>query len=239
MQDLIYQMKGSDCVGEAKYLFEVSLFGRQYGFSENIIIQWIIIFLFAILSIFLTRGLKRVPGKKQTVAEIIVEYTNTFVKSNMGEKYTGLVPYVGALVLFLLTMNLTGLVGVEPPTMDYSVALGMALTSFFIIQGYAIKKVGIGHYFLGYGKPIAFLAPMNILERILLPISLSLRLFGNMMAAATIMAIVYKGLGGISWFAQLGVPIPLHVYFDIFDGVIQMIVFTMLTIINLKVIVEH
>ncbi|MCM8711653.1 F0F1 ATP synthase subunit A [Clostridium sp. SYSU_GA19001] len=226
-------------MGEAKYLFKLSLFGQQYGFSENIVIQWVIIILFGVLSILFTRGLKRVPGKKQAVAEMIVEYTNSFVKSNIGEKYTELVPYVGSLILFLLAMNLTGLVGIEPPTMDYSVALGMALTSFFIIQVYAIKKVGIGHYFLGYGKPVAFLAPMNILERILLPVSLSLRLFGNMTAAATIMTIIYKGLEGITWFAQLVIPIPLHVYFDIFDGAVQMIVFTMLTMINLKVIVEH
>nr|WP_286207996.1 F0F1 ATP synthase subunit A [Clostridium caldaquaticum] len=220
-------------------MFKLSLFGQQYGFSENIVIQWVIIILFGVLSILFTRGLKRVPGKKQAVAEMIVEYTNSFVKSNIGEKYTELVPYVGSLILFLLAMNLTGLVGIEPPTMDYSVALGMALTSFFIIQVYAIKKVGIGHYFLGYGKPVAFLAPMNILERILLPVSLSLRLFGNMTAAATIMTIIYKGLEGITWFAQLVIPIPLHVYFDIFDGAVQMIVFTMLTMINLKVIVEH
>lgn len=226
-------------VGEKRYLFEIMLFGRNYGFSENIVIQWVIIFLIAVFSIFLGRGLKKIPGKKQSIAELLVESTHKFVSSNMGPKYVGLVPYVGALVVFLLAMNLTGLVGFEPPTMDYNVALGMALISFLVIQGYAIKKIGILHYFTGLWKPAAFMLPMNLLERILLPVSLSLRLFGNMTAAATIMTIVYKGLEGISWFAQLGLPIPLHAYFDIFDGAVQMIVFTMLTMINLKVIAEH
>lgn len=226
-------------MGDGKYLFELSLFGHKYGFSENIIIQWAIIFIVWLLCIILTRKLKKLPGKRQAVAEILVEYTNNFVKSNMSEKYLDLAPYVGSLVLFLLLMNLTGLVGLEPPTMDYSVALGMALTTFFVIQGYTIKKIGIGHYFLGYGKPVFFLLPMNILERVLLPVSLSLRLFGNMTAAATIMAIIYEALGGISFFAQLGIPVPLHAYFDVFDGTVQMIVFTMLTMINLKVIAEH
>lgn len=226
-------------MGEAEYLFHVTLFGNSYGFSRNIIIQWVIIIAVAAVSIFLTRGLKKIPHKKQSVAELLVESVNTVVKSNVGEEYLNLVPYVGTLIVFLLTMNLTGLVGFEPPTMDYSVALGMALISFFVIQGYTIKKLGIGHYFLGYAKPAAFLLPMNVLERFLLPVSLSLRLFGNMTAGATIMGIIYSSLAKVGWAAQLGIPVPLHMYFDLFDGGVQMVVFMMLTIINLKVIVEH
>lgn len=226
-------------MGDESYIFDVSFLGHTYGFSINIIIQWVIIFLLLILSIFLTRNLKKIPDKRQSVAEVLVEYTKNFVESTMGEKYLGLMPYIGSLVAFLLLMNLVGLVGFEPPTMDYSVALGMALTTFIVIQGYTIKKIGLGHYFLGYTKPVFFLLPMNILERVLLPVSLSLRLFGNMTAAATIMGIVYKTLGGISFFTQLAIPVPLHVYFDVFDGAVQMVVFTMLSMINLKVIVEH
>lgn len=226
-------------MGDQKYLFDINLFGRTYGFSKNIIAEWIIMLLLIVLSIFLTRSLKKVPNKKQSIAELLVEYTDNFVKSTMGEKYLGLSPYIGSLVAFLLLMNLTGLVGFRPPTMDYSVALGMALTTFVIIQGYTIKKVGAFHYFLGLGKPAFFMLPMNILERVLLPVSLSLRLFGNMTAAAVIMDIVYEALGGISFFTQLGIPVPLHVYFDVFDGTVQMLVFTMLTMINLKVIAEH
>ncbi|MBL4938251.1 F0F1 ATP synthase subunit A [Clostridium sp. YIM B02515] len=226
-------------MGEAEYLFHVTVFGSSYGFSRNIIIQWVIILLVAAVCIFLTRGLKRIPDKKQTVAEFLVESVNTVVKSNVGEEYLNLVPYVGTLIVFLLTMNLTGLVGFEPPTMDYSVALGMAIISFLVIQGYTIKKLGVGHYFLGYAKPAAFLLPMNVLERFLLPVSLSLRLFGNMTAGATIMGIIYSSLAKVGWVAQLGIPVPLHMYFDLFDGGVQMVVFMMLTIINLKVIVEH
>lgn len=226
-------------MGETHALFEVPLFGHHYGFSVNILIQWIIIILLALISIYFTRGMKKIPGKKQSAVEMLVESLTKFVKDTMGEEYVGFVPYVGALGLFLTFMNLTGLVGIEPPTMDYSVALGMALTTFLVIQGYTIKRIGIGHYFLGYAKPMPFLLPMNILERVLLPVSLSLRLFGNMTAAAAIMAIIYESLGHIGWVAQLGIPIPLHLYFDVFDGAVQMIVFTMLSIINLKIISEH
>lgn len=239
MEQLIYLVKGSDFVGELKPLFEISLFGNTYGFSRNILIQWIIIILLAIVSLFLTKGLKRIPGKKQSAIEALVEALTNFVKDTMGPEYVGFAPYVGSLILFLLIMNFTGLVGFEPPTTDYSVALGMALTSFFVIQAYTIKKIGLGHYFLGLGKPMVFMLPMNILERVLLPVSLSLRLFGNMTAAATIMGVIYLSLGKISWFAQLGLPVVAHMYFDIFDGAVQMVVFMMLTIINLKIIAEH
>lgn len=232
-------MKGSDFVENLKPLFNLTLFGHTYGFSPNIVIQWVIILLFALLSIYLTSGLKKIPGKKQSAVEIFVEGLTGFVKDTMGEEYGGFVPYIGTLILFLLAMNFTGLVGIKPPTTDYSVALGMALSTFFVIQGYAIKKVGVGHYFLGYGKPMIFLLPMNILERGLLPISLSLRLFGNMTAAATIMDLIYASLFKVSFFAQLGIPIFGHLYFDLFDGTLQMVVFTMLTMMNIKIIAEH
>lgn len=238
---LIYYMKGSDSVGEMEGFLgiKLALFGHEYALSPNIVIQWVIMLILTVLSIYLTRRLQKVPGKRQSVAELLVESTSNFVKSTMGEEYVGFMPYVGSLVAFLLLMNLTGLVGIEPPTMDYSVALGMALITFLVIQGFTIKKLGVLHYFLGYAKPIAFLLPMNLLERVLLPVSLSLRLFGNMTAAAAIMKIIYDMLAGISWFAQLGIPVPLHFYFDVFDGGVQMVVFTMLTMINIKVIAEH
>ncbi len=228
-------------MGETKPLFgiTVKLFGHTYGFAPAILVQWVIMLILVCVSIYLTRRLERIPDRRQSVAELLVDSLGGFVKSTMGEEYVAFIPYVGTLIAFLLLMNLTGLVGIEPPTMDFGVALGMALITFFIIQGYAIKKLGLGHYFLGYTKPMFFLLPMNIMERFLLPVSLSLRLFGNMTAAAAIIKIVYDSLAGLNWFAQIGIPIPLHIYLDVFDGVVQMIVFTMLTMINIKVIVEH
>lgn len=73
----------------------------------------------------------------------------------------------------------------------------------------------------------------------MLPLSLSLRLFGNMLSATIIMELLYEALGHVSWIAQIGIPVPLHFYFDIFDGTIQMVIFVMLTMINIKLSVEH
>ena len=73
----------------------------------------------------------------------------------------------------------------------------------------------------------------------MLPISLSLRLFGNIFAATMIMELLYGALTGINFVAAIGLPIPFHFYFDIFDGTIQMIIFVMLTMINIKITAEH
>ncbi|MCY6369821.1 F0F1 ATP synthase subunit A [Clostridium ganghwense] len=214
--------------------------GRYFGITEDIVIQWAIIIVIAIAAIVLTKDLKKIPDKKQNVVEIFVDSINNLVISNMGEKCKGFVSYIGTLVLFLLFMNLTGLFGVEPPTKDFNIVLGVALITFLVIQVYAIKKQGIKGYFIGYAKPIIPLLPINIMERVMLPISLSLRLFGNITAATVIMKLIYDALGktplGI---AQLGLPVPFHFYFDVFDGSIQMLIFVMLTMINIKVISEH
>lgn len=208
--------------------------------AEAIIVQWVIILLVAATSFILTRNLKKVPNKKQSVAEMIVEFINNTVEETMGPGTKNFVPYIGALGIFLLLMNLTGLVGVEPPTKEYSVAIGLAAITFIIVQGYAIKKHGLKGYFKGYAQPLPLLLPINILERVMLPISLSLRLFGNIMAGVIILELVYDGLHKQFFgLAQIGLPIPVHMYFDIFDGTIQMIIFVMLTMINIKVIAEH
>jgi F-type H+-transporting ATPase subunit a len=232
-------MRGSDSLGETPILFDKDINGFHFIISQSMVIQWGIIILFGIVAFFLTRNLKRIPGKRQTVLETIVVGINGIVVDQMGEKNRDLSSYVGALGFFLLIMNLTGLIGISPPTTDYNIALGLALTTFLMIQAVTIKRVGIFHYFIGYLKPMPFMLPMNILERVLLPVSLSLRLFGNMTAAAVIMEIIYKGLLGINFFAAIGVPILAHGYFDLFDGGVQMVVFAMLTMVNMKIISEH
>lgn len=223
-------------------LFEIQLPWFTIPITESVLTQWVILVLVLIASLLLTRNLSKHPSKRQSAVEIFVTTVNKFVKDNMGEHCIGFVPYIGSLIVFLVLVNLTPLVGVKAPTEDLNVCLGIAAISFFVIQAYAIKKAGILHYFLGYGKPMFFLLPINLMERIMLPISLSLRLFGNLTAGAVIMSLIYKTLGGITPafpILQLIIPIPLHFYFDVFDGIIQMVIFVMLTMINIKIIAEH
>lgn len=220
-------------------LFYLNLLGYKFGVTSSLLIQWILIVIISIIAIVSTRNLKKVPDKKQSVVEIVVETFNSLVRENMGEGYLAFVPYIGTLAIFLLSMNLLGLVGLKPPTLDFSVVAGLALITFVVVQVNAIKKIGGGHYLGGYFKPYAAMLPLNLIERFMLPVSLTLRLFGNMTAAFAIVELIYKALGHLGWIAQIGIPVPLHAYFDIFDGTIQMVIFMMLTMINIKITAEH
>ena len=204
------------------------------------IIQLVLVLLIGILAWWATKDLKRRPtGKKQVLVEYIYTTIQNVVNANMGEQYGDMIPFIGTLAVFIVTMNLLGLVGITPVTNNFSVTLALGLISFVVIQWYTMKKIGIGHYFLGYGQPMLMMLPINVIERVMLPVSLSLRLFGNILAASFLVELVYESLDKIAWIAQIGLPVPLHAYFDIFDGCIQMVIFVMLTMINIKITVEH
>ncbi len=211
----------------------IVLFG--IGITESIIVEWVIMLIIIISAIALTRNLKQRPDKRQVALEVVMNTINNTVKDNMGEDGLKFIPYIGTLMIFLLFMNLTGLVGIAPPTENYSVPMAFAAMTFFLVQGFAIKKKGLGHYLIAYTKPYSFMLPLNIIERCMLPISLSLRLFGNMVAGGIILGLIYDALGNFAFI----IPVPLHFYFDLFDGAIQMVIFSMLTMINIKIIAEH
>ena len=215
------------------------IFGYQVDITAGIIIEWVVIVVLAIVAYALTRNLKLKPTKTQAAVETVYERLRDFIVGTMGKEYESFVPYIGTLMIYLLVLNWMGAIGFEPPTSDVSVTASFAIVTFLVVNLNAIKKNGL----LGYGKayfhPFIPMLPLNLLERVMLPITLALRLFGNMFAAVVLVNLVYTGLSSIAVFAQLGIPIVLHGYFDLFDGVLQMVVFSMLTMINIKNIAEE
>lgn len=222
-----------------KPLWSFNVGSIKIDIVPEIIIQWIIILIIAAIAIWATRNLTLRPNKKQVVVEYIYTTLRNVITANMGEEFLDVLPFIGSLAVFLLFMNLTGLFGLPVPTKSFSVTVGMALVTFYMVQYYTIRKYGLKSYFRGYTFPIALITPINILERIMLPVSLALRLFGNILAATFLVELCYEALGHIGFITQLGIPIPLHAYFDIFDGGIQTVIFIMLTMINIKMIADH
>ena len=220
-------------------IFSPEIFGITIDITSSILIQWCVILILGIGAFLLTRNLKLKPNKTQSALEKVYQSIRVFIVGIMGKEYESFVPYIGTLMVYLLVLNLTGLLGVIPPTADLSVTVSLAMTSFLVVNLNAIKKHGIVAYGRGFMQPYAFMLPINIMERFVLLVSLSLRLFGNMMAAVVLVELVYHALGSIGVIAQFGSPIIVHLYFDLFDGALQMIVFSMLTMINIKVISEH
>ncbi|KRQ87741.1 ATP synthase subunit a [Caloramator mitchellensis] len=233
-------------MSDAKPVFELFVLGQHIPINQSIIFQWTIMVAMITISFFLTRNMSMIPKGKQIWAEYMVESVNNLVKENMGKKYLKFAPYIGTLAIFLLLMNLFDLFGFRPPTTDYSVTLGLAIISFIIIQVNAITKNGIINYIKAFFHPFSFMFPLNIIERLVVPISLSLRLFGNTLAAVIIIELLYQALNKATEalninipFLQAIIPIPFHLYFSIFDGVIQMVIFVMLTMIFIKITAEH
>ncbi|MGE5678952.1 MAG: F0F1 ATP synthase subunit A [Pseudomonadota bacterium] len=217
-------------------MHEFEVFGIQVQLAQSVINMWYImavLIVFALnINIYIRNGgFKLVPeGGFQIAIEYFVEFFYNFSRSTMGEKNIGLAPYMGTVGLFLLISNMVGLFGIRKvPTTDYSVTLGFALLTFFIIQSHQIKAHGGKGYIKELFEPYPFFLPLKILEKITPVLSMSLRLFGNVTAGVIIMELVYGALRSLSVFAMAFIPIPLHFYFDIFDGGLQTMVFIVLT----------
>ncbi len=220
------------------------LFFGDFKLSETVVVSWIIIAALALVSFLLTRNLKKVPtSKTQVFLEFAVTGLYKLVTETMGEntvkKMPNIIPYIGSLFLFFVCSNLAGLLGFRSPTTDLDTTLAWAMMTFFMIYYAGIKFQGLG-YFKGLLEPIPFLLPLNIIGEIAKPISLSFRPFGNILGGAVIMGLLYQFLGYLSSFipvigsipiGQLVIPVPLHLYFDLFAGVLQSFIFIMLTMV--------
>ncbi|WP_051115709.1 F0F1 ATP synthase subunit A [Clostridium pasteurianum] len=216
-------------------VFTLHVANHSIAITSSIVVQWVIMAIIIILALILTTNIKTIPSKRQSVLEVFVETINGLVKSNMGDDFKSFVPFIGTMAIFLCFLNLTGLVGVDPSTKDINVTAGFALMSFVVIQATSIKRIGVGGYLKSYLQPFAPMIVMNIIEKVTLPLSLCLRLFCNMLVGSMIIGLVY---GALKHFAFV-IPIPLHGFFDIFDGLIQMYVFIMLTMVYTKIAVSE
>lgn len=216
----------------AKTVFNLNIGGYNIGITESIVIQWIMMAVIIIIALLVTRNLKNVPDKKQSVLEMIINLISGLVRENMGEKFMNFVPVIGTMAIFMLFLNLSGLIGIDPSTKDISVTAGFAIISCFIINATAFKRIGVGGYIKAIFSQGPIMVPMNLLEKFTIPISLCLRLFINMLVGVIVMSLIYKVV-------PLVVPIPLHAFFDAFDGALQVYVFILLTMIFTKLGIEH
>lgn len=167
-----------------------------------------------------------------TVDKMVNDQTNEIIAENLG-------PYIGTLTVYLVLSNISGLIGFDPPTANYSVTLTLAMITVFLIEKNAIKFNGLKNYLKGFFKPFAPFFLMNVVGKVAPLISMSMRLFGNILTGGVIMSIVYMFTGlasnlvpiiGQFNFVGLIIAPALHFYFDLFAGLIQTYIFISLTI---------
>jgi len=199
----------------------VSVFGL-FQVPESVVVTWIIMAALVLASVLLTRRLRRVPGKAQTVLEMGVSFLNDFCKENLGEHWRPFAPWIGTVALYITAANLSGLFGLAPPTRDLTITAALALMSMALIYGGQFRCRGLKGGLKKFAEPSPVLLPINLMEVAIRPLSLCMRLFGNVLASFVIMEM-------IKVMAPAIVPIPFSLYFDVFDGLIQTLVFVFLT----------
>jgi F-type H+-transporting ATPase subunit a len=215
-------------------VFEFEVGPVTVTFDEATVVSWIIIAVMAVIAFLLTRNLK-VEGeisKRQAFLELCYTKAEGFFKGLMGEKVQKYIPWLMSMALFIGVSNIIGLFGFKPPTKSMQVTAAMALTSIVLIEYSSFKDKGFFGRFKAFTKPIALVTPINILEVFTKPLSLCMRLFGNVLAAFTIMEL-------IKIYVPVVLPTVFSLYFDIFDGLLQAYIFVFLTSLYLQEAVEE
>ncbi|MCR5655070.1 MAG: F0F1 ATP synthase subunit A [Lachnospiraceae bacterium] len=219
---------GSDIDFMIHGVFSYEIFGQTVWITTTHVCLLIVMLIIIGFCLAANRAVKKagtVPTGFLNVVELIVEMLDGMIKSAMGSNATKFANYIGTLFLFIFISNISGLIGLRPPTADYGVTLALALITFCMIHFNKFKYQHVSGVIKGLCDPWVFWAPINIIGDIAVPVSLSLRLFANILSGTAIMALVYGLLG---WIATAW-PAALHIYFDLFSGAIQTYVFCMLT----------
>ena len=194
-----------------------------------ILIVMAIMIVFAVIANRKLKKATEVPDAFQNVVELIVELLEGMVQGTMGKWAPGFVNYIGTIFMFILISNISGLLGLRPPTADYGTTLCLGLITFSLIHINTFRHQSLKQIWIDKCSPLPpwlpIWLPINLVSDIAVPISLSLRLFANVLSGTVIMALIY----GLLQIIAIGWPGVLHVYFDLFSGAIQTYVFCMLT----------
>ncbi len=202
--------------------FTIPVFGG-IPVSQSVLVSWILIAIITVVVLVMTRRLKQErPGRAQLVLEYFVDFMNNFCTNNIGRHGRAFAPWLGTVGLFIGLCNLSGLIGLTPPTKNLNVTLSLALTSVVLIYGASFRYNGLKGGLHKFIEPSPIMLPINIMEIGIRPLSLCMRLFGNVMAAFVVMELV-------KLLVPVVVPVAFSLYFDIFDGLIQTVVFVFLT----------
>lgn len=200
--------------------------------SEAVVVTWMIMAGLGIAAFCLTRKLKvEQPGKRQLAVETAVEGIYRFFEDTMGGHGKEYIPYLSAVAIYIGVSNLIGLIGFKPPTKDMNITVALAVMSIFLIEIAGVRKKGIKGWLKSFAEPVPIILPINILEVFIRPLSLCMRLFGNILGGFVVMEL-------IKLLIPVAVPVVFSCYFDIFDGLIQAYVFVFLTALFVKEAVE-
>jgi F-type H+-transporting ATPase subunit a len=213
----------------------IPVFGHNITINlEVIVMTWIVFALLIVLGLFASSKRKILPRPIQALGELIVSLLYGLTEDALGKELAKTyAPLICALFMFLLLSNWLGIIPhLEEPTKDLNTTLGLGIMGFFISHYAAIKSKGFKAYIKEYFQPIFFMMPLNVIGELAKIVSISFRLFGNIMGGSIIILVV-------SYLTyNLVLPPFLYGFFGLFVGTIQAFVFTMLTVVYISVQVK-
>lgn len=215
--------------------FSFNLFGLNLVLNvETIIMSWIVIGILIVFGFFATRKINILPNPCQVVGELIVkaffDLTKDTLDEELAKKYF---PIICALFMFLLLSNWLGVFPkLSEPTKDLNTPLGFGILGFIIAHHAGIKSKGLKEYAKQYIEPFFIMAPLNVISEIAKVISISFRLYGNILGGSIIILVVSNLVYSVI------LPPFLVSFFGLFVGTIQAFVFTMLTLVYISLQVK-
>ncbi|GMO44693.1 MAG: F0F1 ATP synthase subunit A [Termitinemataceae bacterium] len=209
--------------------------------TETVVVMWVIMAFLIIGSVLLTRNLKTVPSGIQSVLEAGIEFLNNMAKNQFGRYAPFMSCYIGSIFLFLLVANMISVISpiglapfatasrnmeplfsLKPPTRDINVTASLAVISILLVLFLGIHARGLKGWIKNLFHPVPFMVIFNLMDFVTRPLALCLRLFGNIFGGFVLMELIIICVPII-------VPVPLSLYFDLFDGGIQAFIFCFLT----------
>jgi len=199
--------------------------------TNTVVHTWIIMIIVSIVFIILGKNLKVRPTRFQNALEWIVETIDHLIRDMIPEKPRLFLPIVGTLTIFIASANLGGLIpGLKSPTTDLNTPLALAIVVFFSVHYYGIRRKGLLGHLKHYVEPIFILLPIEVASELARTMSLTFRLFGNILGEEIVIAVLFLILPVL-------IPVPMML-FSIFTSVIQAYVFTLLTVVYISGAVE-
>ncbi len=224
-------------------VFTIKAFGLSVPISDTVIATWVVMALLILAAWLLTRRMRLVPGKAQALLEAFVGFVNDFAEEKLGHHGKTYAAFLGTIFLFLIAANLAPMLtpiggfGFEPPfvikplTRDINVTAAFAVTVIVTVIGSTFRYKGVKGWAKGLVSPMPFMLPFNLMEYAIKPVSLALRLFGNILGAYIIMLLVEAVM-------PVAAPPIAGLYFDLFDGLIQAVVFSFLSTVYVAEAIE-
>jgi len=224
-------------MGELGQLYQliINLFGFKITINiEVVIMTWIVIIVLIVFGFFTARKRSVMPNPMQVLGELFVNQLYTLTEDALDKRYAKkYAPMICALFMFLLLSNWLGIIPhLEEPTKDLNTPLSLGIMGFVIAHYAGIKSKGFKAYAKEYFEPIFFMMPLNVIGELSRIVSISFRLFGNIMGGSIIILVVS--------YLTYSVVLPpiLNAFFGLFVGTIQAFVFTMLTLVYISVQVK-